>query len=1754
MAKFKDQDSELTAFEKFEQELKSIIFGVLFVMLKDDEDSLITQVFLTVADGLQNLTLVFSDSINYPWRNEAFMEYLVFCLQLLQIAYWCMMLTWLSYLVIYYFFIMIICLVILDIIYIGYSFSVKRFTVMWPLYILRSTCSLFVTVLFMPLIDLFTSMVQCDYIEGKWVHYAFSDVVCWQGMHILHGTVALIVTGIFVVICCIVGLTFFESKNEPTDPSARVNARAEAWQNVYKIVCILLTTFFIQDEYRWMLTVVITAGAYMIFRKSFDEQPFYNETMNHVVDVVNGIFLWSCVVLCLVMLLEDTEFSGGVQLFFLGSPVVGFIIYSGTDRRKKLLMNPIEQFDSGDEWYQKVRHYMSLIYHKDTSRAAAIELKGFIYDHEETCDKRDCPLKLYKQNISGMIKDKKRKMGRNLGAENNNLLWGYANKLFQTGLSKFPNATMMRISYAIFLKEKLGNKNMAVSELFHAEKNGPPFDEQFVIYRYRKLMEEETTEVQGEGNPGSGAQSANLDVVSIIAYDNHMRQCKEQIERAAYFHMEFWTELQQRRPDLAKLSKTGSKINTTIAEVEDHWTKLQKINPNNPKALRMYGDFLIEILNDREAGQELISRAKDNVASRTAIVPDFYGGANSGSNTADLWMTTAGSDGSPCVLASGEQNKLGEIIQVNMGMCRAFGYTKNEMLGKKVDVLMPQLYSKHHDPILKASLLNAEEGAQNDEKQGDKNIGGRFILGRHKSGYLTPLWLETRIFFLVSQGSLLGATFKPEKKNHSVCYLLLDANQEIVGVSSLCVTVLRISNSVIRNFKLPVSVLAPELLEPAQNAQYRSKEGGILDFYIPDTERREDRKTDSASRIPKEEKSSGTLPVRLTEEKAKEEEDKDEAEPEEMIKPKIKASKHVVKMNCHLTDIVFGNETKQAGYILRLESVDERKIELEGFKVPEYPKFPEFQIVFDPVKYRFLCAWSKEDAQKEKELLLLRYKSLTALWKQSSAIKAPGDVGGDAGDGDITTQEEEEALRLRNRQTTIDFTMKERRNYGEGIKTKRLQNGVFVEVNEINKMAERELEEQMRLEEEKRRGSEKDLMSADAVRESLKSRKGLIAVIKDRSDPPSILKLKITGYIIGLVFLAIAAIEFGITTTSFQELNESISLVRSSYRRITLFMKISYSLTKAVLANPKTSRQMLFPGNYPAFINDCKYSIEQSLSELYLAQNNITLAKIPVSDNQRRLLDEKVVALEFKDTSTPNGKKASYYTLTEAVLQMTSSIFTVLNLQDSSYLFSNDDVDFILYNVFKDVYYKVMESSNYYVLDLQDRARYKHVVVLVLFIVAVSLVSISVFVLFPLVSNVGKIRAQVLSLFLDIPLSDVRGLAKRCERFLASNNEERNADMLDSSESQGKDGGLLDDEEIEGGTNGGAQVQEARPERGSRRRRFINDKSSNKSFFFRYVAAMLIICGFYITNYVLTRVYLEKIEDCSAELNATIVAQPLDATVLSTIQSLIGIGHILPLTESATFQRLVRSDIDRMQKVNHDVQYLHLKNKDSYPDTYVNAYQDIMINNLCKLSSTLGFTFDCEEYIAGISREGLQTIMVQYVEVIREMLRLYQEIKSNSEMTEDQKTKAYQSLLRNNDSAYIEEADTIVHGIMERSFQYLSDKLIRAYDELLEYEITRRVIMFIVLLLLIILGFIVMWAPFISKLSTEIWRTKCMLTIIPKEVIALMKSVQKFLNDPNIFSAKGDTQLSTFSFILFTCLAFANALLHLINNPLQQQK
>jgi hypothetical protein len=68
--------------------------------------------------------------------------------------------------------------------------------------------------------------------------------------------------------------------------------------------------------------------------------------------------------------------------------------------------------------------------------------------------------------------------------------------------------------------DRMNKKAEAIAELNSASQLTPPFDEQFLIYRYQKISED-----FGDGSGGDAHGNGGMDMVAKFAYENSLRQC-----------------------------------------------------------------------------------------------------------------------------------------------------------------------------------------------------------------------------------------------------------------------------------------------------------------------------------------------------------------------------------------------------------------------------------------------------------------------------------------------------------------------------------------------------------------------------------------------------------------------------------------------------------------------------------------------------------------------------------------------------------------------------------------------------------------------------------------------------------------------------------------------------------------------------------------------------------------------------------------------------------------------------------------------------------------------------------------------------------------------------------------------------------------------------------------------------------------------------------------------------------------------------
>jgi len=131
-----------------------------------------------------------------------------------------------------------------------------------------------------------------------------------------------------------------------------------------------------------------------------------------------------------------------------------------------------------------------------------------------------------------------------------------------------------------------------------------------------------------------------------------------------------------------------------------------------------------------------------------------------------------------------DEDKLGQIVACNLQCSSTFGYSKSELLHKNVTVLMPYVFSKYHDEILKRVLVTNEETISNKD---------RIVYGKAKSGYVIQLILHVKpAYHALKEGVEFIGIFRKEKQLKVDAILVINNEGIIKDISASCLNILGI--------------------------------------------------------------------------------------------------------------------------------------------------------------------------------------------------------------------------------------------------------------------------------------------------------------------------------------------------------------------------------------------------------------------------------------------------------------------------------------------------------------------------------------------------------------------------------------------------------------------------------------------------------------------------------------------------------------------------------------------------------------------------------------------------------------------------------------------------------------------------------------------------------------------------------------------------------------------------------------------------
>ena len=548
---------------------------------------------------------------------------------------------------------------------------------------------------------------------------------CYKGTFYIHCVVGVIFAIYFIGIAAVVQCLFFDTKVSTNNPMGRVSSRIDVNFLIVKIIVVIIFCFFGNgsEGNQWILIMLMYFMCGFLLFTFIESQPFYRKIVNDFYLGIFILFTWVVTVLFICKILEKSSFNGGLMLLVMGIVIILVIIFTKNGIKIDDLINNITKGNNGHKCLMAINIFKELIEKRETDRNSKIVLDGYIQQIEEHCPLKDCSLKKYLQSLHESKIDAVV------------FLLQHCETMYQNAISKFPLCIDIRISYAFFLIEKMNKKNKAFTELKNAEKHYPSFEQQFIIYRYKKEIEEETNDVSEKDD--------DIDFVTNLEYKNHFTHFKSSIVKASILYLDFWSLLlnpnQDSQEDLSKLNDYGAKINILVEEINSRFDKMQKLKHNDKEGLKYYADFLNDILNDKEKAKRL--RKKINEIEETKVNSEEINIMN-----IDINALSSNSD-YQYIVCSAHSKYLGTITNVSLGIYIMFGFTKNELVGKNIDILIPEIFHKEHSVIMTdlANDFKKTTISITDIKKFKPNFYSISTYGRNKSRYLVPLNLQNTI-------------------------------------------------------------------------------------------------------------------------------------------------------------------------------------------------------------------------------------------------------------------------------------------------------------------------------------------------------------------------------------------------------------------------------------------------------------------------------------------------------------------------------------------------------------------------------------------------------------------------------------------------------------------------------------------------------------------------------------------------------------------------------------------------------------------------------------------------------------------------------------------------------------------------------------------------------------------------------------------------------------------------------------------------
>ena len=611
------------------------------------------------------------------------------------------------------------------------------------------------------------------------------EVKCYSGIHIFLIIFSVILIIINKLIVIIFHSTLYEFGVNSNKLKSGYSSANEVLYDLTKLIIIMIYQFI---PHPMALAIITLLFSIILLINFWRTQPYSNGFTMKLYLILYTFLCWSCVICIASILLKNSNFRSGIVLLILGYPLIISVICLkdwdfSFDNYYSLFSS---DFRNGYDSLLEIEYFLKL----EDSLAEKINTKeskmlfSYIINYEDKCTDSDCYLKKF---MKMQFKQENFEALRIL-------LLQHAELLYKKSILKNPNDIKLRISYILFLFNKLNKKLKVKNEIILLNKFETNFECSFLIFKLQKKLNEEKDEKKDDITKYDKQDHLS----SFISAKEASKKIINMIENIVNNYISFWNTMLvhdwSKSVYFIKMNEIVENIKSLNAELNQKIKSLESWNLLDQDTIKIYIQYLKEIINNNEKANIFNNKISEEEESKHSYEEVNLYELN--------YKEMSKNEDYKYIIIDLSKNK---IINVSLPVCKIFGYSKADLINRPLDILFPEIFNSNRKNFFakkiddyKKKLLTSNKKI-NSETWIDNNFGidyGKFLIQVKLKWFINSIDDE-KIYGI---GNILHENKKIiSDKEQEVVYVLTDRNLIIQHFTSNAQKILMLNNNYVMN-------------------------------------------------------------------------------------------------------------------------------------------------------------------------------------------------------------------------------------------------------------------------------------------------------------------------------------------------------------------------------------------------------------------------------------------------------------------------------------------------------------------------------------------------------------------------------------------------------------------------------------------------------------------------------------------------------------------------------------------------------------------------------------------------------------------------------------------------------------------------------------------------------------------------------------------------------------------------------------------